>query len=133
MSADSYVLDTSALLAFMASEDGSALVEKILSGQENNVYIPWPVLFEIYYVTRRARGEKEADRRYVLVKELPAIILWQMEEPVVLTAARLKAEFRISFADAIIAASAFRLNAILVHKDPEFEPLAKAIRLRSLK
>jgi predicted nucleic acid-binding protein len=115
----------------MTGEDGGASVEKILSGQENSVYIPWPVLFEIYYVTRRRRGEKEADRRYVLVKELPAVILWQMEEPEVLTAARLKAEFRISFADAIIAASAHRLNAILIHKDPEFKPLSKTIRLRS--
>lgn len=132
MSADRYVLDTSAILAFMAGEDGADLVEKVLSGKQNSVYIPWPVLFEIYYVTRRRRGEKEADRRYVLVKELPAVILWQTEEPEVLTAARLKAEFRISFADSIIAASAFRLNAILVHKDPEFEPISRTIQLRSL-
>jgi len=132
VSADSYVLDTSALLAFMAGEDGADFVEKVLLGKENNIYLPWPVLFEIYYLTRRRRGEKEADRRYVLVKKLPLIILWQMEEPEVLTAARLKAEFRISFADAIIAASAFRLNAILVHKDPEFNPLAKTIQLCSL-
>jgi predicted nucleic acid-binding protein len=46
-----------------------------------------------------------------------------MEEPEVLTAARLKAEFLISFANSIIAASAFRQNAILVHKDPEFDAL----------
>ena len=132
MSVDSYVLDTSALLAFMAGEDGADVVEKVLSGKENKAYIPWPVLFEIYYVTRRGRGEKEADRRYVLIKELPATILWQMEEPEVLTAARLKAQFRISFGDSIIAASAFRINAILVHKDPEFETLSKTVRLRSL-
>jgi predicted nucleic acid-binding protein len=116
----------------MTGEEGGALIERVLSDQENNVYIPWPVLFEIYYLTRRGRGEKEADLRYVLIKELPAVILWQMEEPEILTAARLKAEFRISFADSIIAASAFRLNAILVHKDPEFESLVKIIRLQTL-
>jgi predicted nucleic acid-binding protein len=60
----------------MTGEDGAAFVEKVLSDQKNNVYIPWPVLFEIYYVTRRARSEMEADRRFVLIKELPAVILW---------------------------------------------------------
>lgn len=132
MKAENYVLDTSALIAFMAGEDGADFVEKVLSGKNHDVFIPWPVLFEINYVTRRGRGEKEADRRYVLVNELPAVILWQMEEADVLTAARLKAEFRISFADSIIAACAFRLKAILLHKDPEFKPLGKTIHLRSL-
>jgi predicted nucleic acid-binding protein len=132
VSGDRYIMDTSALLTFLTGEKGAETVEKILNRKENSIYIPWAVLFEIYYVTRRTRGEKEADKRYVLIKELPAVILWQMEEPDVLTAARFKAEFRISFADSIISAAAFRQNAILVHKDPEYEPLARAIRLESL-
>lgn len=132
MSGDCFVLDTSALLAFMTGEDGADQVEKILLGKENRAFIPWVVLFEVYYITKRTRGEKEADRRFVLIKELPASILWQMEEPEVLTAARIKAQFRISFADSIIAATAFRLDAILVHKDPEYERLSGMIKLRSL-
>ncbi len=132
MSVERYVLDTSALFAFMTGEKGVDLVEEILTGKNNRVFIPWPVLFEIYYITRRTRGEKEADRRYVLTKELPVIILWQIEEPDLLTLARFKALFKVSFADSIIAAAAFRLDAILVHKDPEYEPLARMIRLRSL-
>ncbi len=132
MSVERFVLDTSALLAFMTGEEGANVVEEILRSKGAKTFIPWPVVFEIYYVTRHKRGEKEADKRYVLVKELPATILWQAEEPEVLTAARFKALFRISFADSIIAAAASRLNAVLVHKDPEFEPLAKVIKLRSL-
>lgn len=132
MSDDCFVLDTSALLAFMTGEDGADQVEKILLGKENRLFIPWAVLFEVYYITKRTRGEKEADRRFVLIKELPASILWQMEEPEVLTAARIKAQFRISFADSIIAATAFRLDAILVHKDPEYERLSGMIKLHSL-
>ena len=92
MSGERFVLDTSALLAFMTEEKGAEAVENILSGKGNRLFIPWAVLFEIYYVTRRARGEKEADRRLVLIKELPALILWNMEEPDVLTAARIKAD-----------------------------------------
>ncbi len=132
MSAEDYVLDTSALLAFMTGEKGADAVESILSGKENGVFIPWPVVFEVYYLTRRSRGEADADRRYGLIRELPATILWRTDEPEVLSAARLKAHFRISFADSIIAAAALRLDAVLVHKDPEYEALGKEIRLRTL-
>ena len=132
MSGERFVLDTSALLAFMTGEEGADTVEKILSSKENSLFIPWAVLFEVYYVTKRTRGEKEADRRFVLIKELPASILWQMEEPDVLASARIKAQFRISFADSIIAAMALRQDAILVHKDPEYECLSGTVKLHSL-
>lgn len=103
-----------------------------MTAKGNDVFIPWPVLFEIYFIVWRRCGEKEADRRYVLIKELRAVILWSMDEADILIAARFKALFKISFADSLIAASAFRQNAVLIHKDPEYEPLAMMIRLRSL-
>lgn len=132
MSGECFVLDTSALLAFMTGEEGADTVEKILSSKENSLFIPWAVLFEVYYVTKRTRGDKDADKRFVLIKELPVSVLWNMEEPDVLTSARIKAQFRVSFADSIIAATAFRQDAILVHKDPEYERLSGMIKLRSL-
>ncbi|HOL42281.1 MAG TPA: PIN domain-containing protein, partial [Methanospirillum sp.] len=58
-----------------------------------------------------------------LIKELNVKILWNMDESTLLTAARLKAEQKISFADAIIAAFAIRKNCILMHKDPAYESL----------
>jgi len=39
---------------------------------------------------------------------------------------------RMSFADAWIAALAKHHEAILVHKDPEFESVSQAIRLQAL-
>ena len=50
-----------------------------------------------------------------------------MDEPTLLTASRFKARFRISLADALIAAFAVRQEAILVHKDPELEALAEIV------
>jgi predicted nucleic acid-binding protein len=130
--AERYVLDTSALFSFMEDAPGSGFVEQILNDPKAAVLIPWPVLFEVYYTTRRRKGEKEADRRYVLVKELPAEIVWAFDEARLLAAARLKARFPLSFADAIIAAMAERERAVLVHKDPEFDALEGVVRLRSL-
>ena len=132
MKPDRYVLDTSALFSYMEDEPGSVFVEQVLNDSKSYVLIPWPVLFEVYYTTRRKKGEKEADRRYVLVKELPAEIVWAFDEPRLLSAARIKARFPLSFADSIIAATAERERAVLVHKDPEFAALEGTVRLRSL-
>lgn len=45
---------------------------------------------------------------------------------------RVKASHRLSLADAIIAAFALRQNAVLVHKDPEYEALAGEVELEAL-
>lgn len=112
-----YILDTSALLALIENEDGAGRVEAILRDEQPSV--PCLALLEVHYVTKQERGQGEADRRYALLKQLSCEILWQLDEPVLLTASRFKASHRISLADAIIAAYAFRQQAVLVHKDPE--------------
>ena len=48
------------------------------------------------------------------------------------TASRLKAGHHLSLADAIIAAFAIQRNAVLLHKDPEFEALAGQVALEAL-
>lgn len=105
-------------------------MEEVL--QQSQVSLPWLVLLEVHYITQQKRGQAEADRRYALVKQLPATILWEIEEPTVLTAARFKATHRISLADALIAAMAVGQKAKLLHKDPEFEALAGQVSLESL-
>ena len=130
MSLDCFVLDTSALITLIEGEAGTERVERIL--REAEVLLPWVSVFEVIYVTRRKRGEAEADFRYTLLKKLSATIMWEMDEPLLLTAARFKANNRLSFGDALIAAYAFQNHAILLHKDPEFEPLGGQIELETL-
>jgi predicted nucleic acid-binding protein len=86
----------------------------------------------VHYVTRQERGQGEADRRYALLKKLPCEILWQVDEPTLLTASRFKAVHRLSLADALIAALAHRQEAVLVHKDPEYTALAEEVKLEAL-
>jgi predicted nucleic acid-binding protein len=125
-----YLLDTSALLTLIEDEPGAERVEEILRDERS--FLPWPVLLEVHYVSRQEQGQGEADRRYALLKQLPCKILWEIDEPTLLTASRLKASHRLSLADSLIAAFAQRQNAILVHKDPEFEVLADQMDLESL-
>jgi predicted nucleic acid-binding protein len=125
-----YLLDTSALLTFIEDEPGSDRVEEVL--KDAAILLPWPVLMETYYVTLQKKGRAEADRRYALIRQLRAEILWAMDEPILLTAARLKAEHHISLADAVVAAFAIRNNAVLIHKDPEFDALTGLLPMEVL-
>jgi uncharacterized protein len=125
-----YVLDSSAMLTLIEDEEGAGRVEEVL--QREQALLPWPTLLEVYYVSQQERGRGEADRRFALMKQLSCEILWQTDEPTVLTAARFKAENRISLGDALIAAYARRREAILLHKDPEFEALGEQVALEAL-
>jgi len=130
VSLERYLLDTSALLTLIEDETGAERVEQVLT--EGEVCLPWLVLLEAYYVSLQERGQAEADRRYALAKQLPATIMWETDEPVLLTAARLKTAYHLSLADAIIAAFAIQEGAILLHKDPEFEALTGQVSLEAL-
>lgn len=130
MSKSRYLLDTSAVLTLLEDEDGAERVETLL--RQEQVLLPFLVLLETYYISLQERSEAIADRRYALLKQLPATILWNMDEPTMLAAARFKARHHISLADTLIAAFALRQEAILVHKDPEFEALATSIQQEAL-
>lgn len=130
MAPEGYVLDTSAILTLIENEAGADRVQTIL--EEERALLPWMTLLEVHYVTFQEQGQGEADRRYALMKRLPSEILWQIDEPILLTASRLKAGHRLSLADSLIAAFAQREGATLVHKDPEFEVLAEQVKLEAL-
>ncbi|HSS51579.1 MAG TPA: PIN domain-containing protein [Thermoanaerobaculia bacterium] len=130
MARKAYVLDTSALFALIEEEDGAERVEEIMRSE--NAILPWLVLLETHYITRQERGPGEADRRYALLKQSPCEVLWQIDEPTLLVASRFKADHRLSFADAVIAAIAFRRDAVLLHKDPEYDALADDVKLEAL-
>ena len=125
-----YVLDTSALLTLIEDEPGAVRVEQVLRSE--NVLIPWMCSLEVVYITQQERGVAEAERRYALLKALPVTHLWELEEALLLMAARLKASYRLSLADTIIAACAIRERAILLHKDPQYDALSGHVQLENL-
>lgn len=88
-------------------------------------------LMELYYITLQEQGDDLAAQLVGLVKSWP--IRWiYPDEKALLHAGRIKAFHRLSFADAIIAAVAKLHEAVLVHKDPEFETLADEVSLLNL-
>ncbi len=128
-----FVLDTSALLTLHQDEPGAEAVETILAknGQEHRVWICFISLMEFFYIVQQESGVEKARQSYGGLKQLPLMVM-DSDEELGLIAASIKAIHQVSLADAWIAATTERLDATLMHKDPEFEQLKSRIKLQNL-
>ena len=129
-----YLLDTSALFALFQEEPGAHEVEGILresrAGKAKTL-VSFVSFVEVFYRLIQTVGVERAQETYANMKMLP-IEKVGSEEPLELEAGELKAKYRLSLADAFIAATARLHHAKLVHKDPELEALATAVSLMPL-
>lgn len=131
---DKYVLDTSALLCYIEEEDGAELVDELLKKGETKqafLFVPFVSFTEVYYISWQKKGKEVAQARIYLIAQL-AIERVESSKQLSLIAGEFKAENKISFADAWVAAVAKEKDAILVHKDPEFEQLKPDIEMLKL-
>ena len=131
---DIYVLDTSAWLTLIEDEAGADSVEELIEkarAGEIVVLISFMSFMEVYYITIQERDRHEAPARVDLMAALPRLRV-DSTAALGLLAGELKAEHRLSVADAWIAALAQERNATLVHKDPEFEPVEATVKVLKL-
>ena len=125
-----YVLDSSAWLALIEDEEGADFVQLILEkakSGEVDILVSFMSFMEVTYITLQERDLGEADERVNLMAALP-ITRVESNSSLGILAAKLKAKYHISVADAWIAALAKERSATLVHKDPEFEQIEGVIQ-----
>lgn len=130
-----YVLDTSAVLAYIRGEPGEEEVESLLlradAEPSTEILLPFIVLMEVEYILiRETLLPRDVEENLASISAWPVTVIestlaWRRE------AALVKSRGRLSLADAWAAALALLNDAELVHKDPEFDavPGLKAIRL----
>lgn len=130
-----YVLDTSALLAYIENEDGAdeigTLLMNALDGTDE-ISILTVSCIEVYYISIQEQGDIIARDRLRLIEDLP-IVLESLDEKLIRIIGDFKATKAMSFADSCIAGLAKFKNAILVHKDPEFEQIEDDVKQYKLK
>jgi predicted nucleic acid-binding protein len=121
-----YVLDTSALLTLRDDEPGADTVADLLYlAQRGDDVCLASFMTQMELLYRVWRDEGEAAGRLALEQCMAMPIVWvQVEQPLLEKAAEIKATHRISVVDAWISATAILRGAMLVHKDPEMEPIA---------
>jgi len=122
------------MLAYLQKERGCDRVRDLLSaGQGDSAVIMNAInVGEVYYILARERSAEEADLFLDLI--IPAlnirIELNNLQD--VMAAARIKAGYAISYADAFAAATAQKYEAVLVTGDPDFKLVEKLIDIEWL-
>lgn len=127
-----YVLDSFAILAVVYAETGANDVIAILKElKDRKVKVSMNVanLGEIYYSVAREESEADAIKAIGYVKNT-GLELIPLDERLALAAGKFKANYKMSYADCIAAATARERGAILVTGDPEFYAVDKVISIK---
>jgi predicted nucleic acid-binding protein len=121
-----WLLDTSALLSLRDDEAGAERVAQLLHDAlkgKGRCLACFMSRMEVLYRVWKDEGEREARLADAQLLSLP--IRWvSCSDALLEQAAVIKACHPLSVADAWTAAAALQQGAVLVHKDPEFRPVA---------
>jgi len=94
-----YVLDACALIAYFNDEEGAAVVEKLLSSNKE-IFISVINLYEVCYDAARTSGnERSVAEILETVRQLPIVVVWEVNDELLQAAARFKIRYKISLAD----------------------------------
>ena len=121
--------DAFALIAYLGRERGFESVRTLLDEAEAS---GGPLLMneinvgEVYFLIAKERSIQKAEEFLHRLETLPIRVLANTFSQV-LDAARLKAQFPVSYADAFAIAAAIRENARLVTGDPELRSVAHLV------
>lgn len=120
------VLDSFALIGYLENEIFADSIENLLKKARRGkirIYLHAIHLGEVYYITLREQGQDVADLAYSRIKALPLTYVNIIDDELLKIAARLKANYPISYADAFAASLAVIHSSALLTGDPEFRKL----------
>ena len=115
-----YVLDACALLALLRDEPGADVVADIINAANNgeiDLSMHKANLLEVYYDIYRSVGKGKADEVIAEIKGRPITILSDISDAIFEEAGRLKASYKVSFADTFALATASVTDATLLTAD----------------
>ena len=132
-----YVLDACALLAILCNERGQDVVAEVLAAADSGavkVLMHQANLLEVYYERYRAAGKEKADLFLSEFRERPITILSDIDDTLFKESGRLKASYKVSFADTFALATASVSGGTLLtadhHEMDKIEQSEPGIRFR---
>jgi len=126
------VLDSFALLAYLKKEVGYRKVKDILSSHEKGdegVMINEVNVGEVYYILARERSSAAAEQFIQDILPALPVALASNSFSDVIAAAKMKAQFRIAYADAFAVATAAKHSAVLITGDPDFKQVEHLVEV----
>ncbi len=124
-----YLFDAFPLLCWLQEEPGYELIDDLLTEAEtgkSSISMHIINLGEVFYRLCRVSGTKRGEEILDKIRMLPIHILSISDEEV-MAAAKIKAKYPISYADAFAVAKALQSGATVVTGDPEYEKVSKIV------
>ena len=129
-----FVLDSFAVLAYLGGEPGQARVGQVLTEAQKGdcrAVLTLINLGEVAYIIEREQGLTQAQQALGLIDQLPIEIL-PADKELVLSAAHIKANYPLAYADAFSAAAGMLLGGVVLTGDPEFASLGTLVQVEML-
>ncbi len=120
-----YVLDSYAMLAFFRNEPGADKIKQLLNDaslDKHELHMTCINAGEVFYITHRKEGAEKAALAWKGLLQFP-IHITEADVEFTLAAAKLKAKYSISYADAFAAVLTIKRKATLITGDDEFDAL----------
>lgn len=130
-STGTYVLDSYAIMAYLEAEQGSKRICSLLEAAANGsgrFFMCIINLGEVVYIVERERGLPKAQEILARIDELPIEIV-DADRKLTLSAAHIKKDCPVAYADCFAAALSQAKNAILITGDPEFRKIETAFNI----
>jgi ribonuclease VapC len=123
------LIDSFALLAYLKQESNYQKVEDLLSSKETQLLMNDINIGETFYILARERGLDQAE--YFISAILPNLPITKIGNTLteVIDAAKIKAQYPISYADCFAVATALREKAVIITGDPDFKQVEKIVTI----
>ncbi|MBI4755331.1 MAG: type II toxin-antitoxin system VapC family toxin [Betaproteobacteria bacterium] len=114
------VLDSSAWLEYLNGGSNAPRFQPV-AADTATLIIPTIVLYEVFKLILRVRGEVDAQRVAAAMRQARVVAV---DEIIALSAAKLSLQHRLAMADSLILASSRTHGAILWTQDEDFRDIA---------
>ncbi len=124
-----FILDSSALLAFLSNEEGADIVSEHIknsSANEIELFVHSINCLEIFYKIYKRKGKKKSFEVLNAIQKLPIIIVKELSVNILKIAGEIKANNNLSLADSITVGLTKSIDGILLTSDHhELGPIQK--------
>jgi len=127
-----YTLDSFAILSYLKGEKSAGLIKNLLQRAKKGtavLYLHEVNLGEVQYIIHREKGEQEAEKLIAWLRTCP-IKFVGIEKNITSIAAKIKAVYPISDADAFAIATAIQTKSRLVTGDPEMKSVESKVTVQ---
>ncbi len=131
----SVVLDSYALMVLFHQEHGYVHVERVLAKakeHQHDLKITNINVGEIFYSIYKSNGSQAAQQALILIEQM-SINIVDVNRDLVMSAALVKAQYALSYADAFVVALAQQGGEVILTGDKEFKSVEKIVAIEWIK